>query len=217
MVSGVSVPWPPTGPTSVQNVIPSYAYVQYQDDDEVTAFFEAYNIYAQAYTDWFNNLNLPIYTRSPVEGTLLDWVAAGLYGIIRPGLPTSTGTPSEGPLNTWRANSLPVNGYRPGIPDTFTATTDDTFRRILTWNFFKGDGKVFTPTWLKRRINRFLNGLNGTNVQNDTTYDVSVYPTAFKEWTIKLATTAQSNIFKAAVETGAIELPLQIIWTVTLI
>lgn len=217
MVAGVSVPWPPEGPTTVLKTIPAYAYVQYQSDDSVTAFFEAYNLYAQGYVDWFNNLNLPIYTRSPVSDTLLDWVAAGLYGITRPGLPTSVGTPSIGPVNTFQANQLTVNGYRPGLPENYTATTDDTFRRIITWAFYKGDGKVVNPTWLKRRINRFLNGVDGTDVVNDTTYDISVFPTGFKTWTIELADTIQSNIFKSAVETGAIELPFQITWTVNLI
>lgn len=217
MVTGVSVPWPPSGPTSVTKTIPAYAYVQYQDDDNITAFFEAYNLYAQAYLDWFNELNLPVYTKAPVEGALLDWVAAGLYGITRPGLPTSIGTPDQGPVNTFLVNSLEVNGFRAGLPDNYTATTDDTFRRIITWAFYKGDGKTFTPTWLKRRINRFLNGVNGTDVLNDTTYDISVYPTAFKQWTIELPTSTESMIFQSAVDTGALELPFQIIWTVTLI
>lgn len=208
--------WPPFGPTSVQNVIPAYAYVQYQNDDEVTAFFEAYNLYAQAYVDWFNALNLPIYTQAPVSGPLLDWVAEALYGISRPGLPTSLGSPAQGPVNTFVVNSLPANGYRAGIADTYTATSDDVFRRIITWAFYKGDGKTFTPTWLKRRINRFLTGMNGTDVPNDTTYNVSVAPTGFKAWTITLATSAMSQIFKIAVEAGVLELPFQVMWVVTL-
>ena len=204
--------WPPSGPTSVQNVIPAYPYVQYQDDDEVTAFFEAYNIYAQAYVDWFNALNLPIYTQDPVSGLLLDWIAEGLYGIGRPGLPTSTGEPEQGPVN-----SLPLNGYRPGLPETYTATSDDTFRRCITWLFYKGDGKTFNPRWLKRRINRFLTGFNGTDVPNDTTYNVSVAPTGFKTWTITLPTSTESLLFAAAVAVGILELPFQITWTVTLV
>lgn len=209
--------WPPTGPTSVLTTIPAYPYVQYQGDDNVTAFFEAYNIYAQAYVDWFNALNLPIYTQAPVSGSLLDWVAEGLYGISRPGLPTSQGQPPQGPANTFAVNSLTVNGFRPGIPETFTATNDDIFRRIITWAFYKGDGKTVSPRWLKRRINRFLTGANGTDVPNDTTYNVSVAPTGFKAWTITLANTTFSQIFKNAVAAGVLELPFQITWTVVLV
>lgn len=216
MVQGVSTVWPPTGPTTVLNTIPAYPYVTYQLDDNVTAFFEAYNIYAQAYVDWFNNLNLSIYTKDPISGPLLDWVAVCIYGMIRPGLPTSIGSPNEGPVNTFSVNSLDVNGFRHGLPDTYTETTDDSFRRILTWAFYKGDGKVFTPRWLKRRINRFLTGLNGTDVPNDTTFDVSVFPTGFKAWTISLPTSTYSQIFKIGVEAGVLELPFQIVWSVVL-
>lgn len=210
-------PWPPTGPTTVVKTIKAYPYVQYQGDDAVSAFFDAYNIWAQAYTDWFNNLNLPIYTSPPVAGTLLDWVAQGLYGIARPALPTSIGAPSEGPVNTFQVNNLTVNGYKPGLPDSYEVVSDDFFRRIITWRFYKGDGKAFSPRWLKRRLNRFLSGANGLNVPNDTTYNVSVFPTGFKAWTIELANSTASAIFEAAVRRGVIDLPFQVTWTVTLV
>lgn len=218
MATGTDISvWPPTGPTTVQFIKKAYAYQQYSSDDRITAFFDAYNIYAQAYLDFFNSLNLPIYTQDPVAGALLDWVAQGLYGMSRPTLPASIGTPPQGPVNTFAVNTLPANGYNAGLPDTYAATTDDTFRRILTFAFFKGDGKVVSPRWLKRRINRFLNGVNGTDVSNDTTYDISVYPTGFKLWTIKIPNTTAANIFKIAVETGAIELPFQVTYTITLV
>lgn len=210
-------PWPPNGPTTVRLTIPAYPYVQYQGDDAVAAFFDAYNIWAQGYTDWFNNLNLPIYTNAPVAGTLLDWVAQSLYGIARPSLPTSIGAPYVGPVNTFTPNQLPVNGYVPGLPDTYAVTNDDFFRRIITWRFYKGDGKAFSPRWLKRRINRFLTGVDGKDVPNDTTFNVSVFPTGFKAWTIELANSTESAIFKAAVRRGVIDLPFQITWTVTLV
>lgn len=217
MPEPVPAHWPPDGPTTVLRTIPAYPYVQYQSDDHVSAFFDAYNIYAQAYLDWFNQLDLPIYTKAPVAGTLLDWVAQGLYGIARPALPTAQGYPGEGPVNTYIVNSLTVNGYRPGLPDTFTVTNDDFFRRIITWAFYKGDGKVFSPRWLKRRINRFLTGVDGKDVVNDTTFNVSVFPTGLKAWTIELANSTESSIFKAGVERGVIELPFQVTWTVTLV
>lgn len=217
MASGVPYAWPPSSPTTVQQTIPAYPYVQYQGDDRVSAFFDAYNIYAQAYVDWFNNLNLPIYTQAPVSGALLDWVAQGIYGMLRPALPVSLGSPARGPVNTFTVNSLPPNGYDPGTPETYTATSDDTFRRVLTWAFYKGDGKVVSPRWLKRRINRFLNGINGTDVKNDTTYSVSITPTALRAWTITLPNSAEAQIFDNAVRSGVLELPLQIVWTVTLV
>ena len=59
----------------------------------------------------------------------------------------------------YRANSSSV----PGDP-----TTDDIFKRIITWHFFKGDGKYFTVAWLKRRIYRFLYGEDGTDAVGAT-------------------------------------------------
>lgn len=217
MSDTVDTPWPPTGPTTVRRTIPAYPYVQYQGDDNIAAFFDAYNAWAQGYLDYFNSLNLPIYTTAPVSGALLDWVAQGLYGMSRPGLPTSIGAPYSGPVNSFVVNALPVNGYVPGKPDTYTNTNDDFFRRILTWAFYKGDGKTFSPRWLKRRLNRFLTGVDGTDVANDTTYNVSVYPTGFKAWTIELAISTESAIFAAAVQSGVIELPFQVTWSVVLV
>lgn len=217
MPLGTNTPWPATAPTSVQNTIPAYLYLQYQGDDAVQAFFTAYNQYAQAYVNYFNALNLPIYTQAPVSGSLLDWVAQSIYGMSRPALPSGVGSETIGPVNTYTPNSIALNTVIPGNPATYNSTSDDTFRRILTWAFYKGDGKVFNPRWLKRRINRFLNGINGTDVVNDTQYAVSVYPTGFKAWTIKINTSTESKIFQAAVKTGALELPFQISWTVTLI
>lgn len=214
MAAITDVTWPAQSPTSVLKTIPAYPYVQYQDDDNVTAFFDALNIYAQAYVNWFNDLDLPIYVKAPVEGTLLDWVAAGLYGIGRPGLPVSEGSPDKGPVNTWTTNFLPVNGFIPGTPDDYIAVNDDFFRRILTWNLYRGDGDFPSPVWLKRRINRFLYGINGVDVDDNTTYTVSVVPTDVRKWTISVPDITAGIIFKHAVDANVISLPFQIQWSV---
>lgn len=62
--------------------IPAYSYVQYADDSDIQAFNTNYNAMAQAYVTWFATSNLPIYTQQ--TGPLLDWVANGLYGFVRP-------------------------------------------------------------------------------------------------------------------------------------
>ena len=209
--------WPPNGPTTVQNAIPALPYAQYANDDNVSAFFAAYNIYAQAYVTWFNALNLPVYSQSPDAGLQLDWVVTALYGYSRPGLPTSIGSLPLAPLNTFGPNQIPVNGYQPGVADTYTQTTDDTYRRLVTWFAYKGDGKVFNVRWLKRRIKRFLEGTNGRTFNNPLTYRISVAPTAPRHWTITIPhTLPDAALFEAAVLTGAIELPFEITWTVVL-
>lgn len=208
------VTWPAQSPVSVLKTIPAYPYVQYQDDDNITAFFDALNIYSQAYLDWFNALDLPIYTQAPVAGPLLDWVGQSIYNTARPGLPTSEGSPEIGPVNTFYTNEIAVNGYVPAVPDTYISVNDDFYRRILTWKLYCGDGDFASIPWLKRRINRFLNGVNGTDVTDNTTYEVSITSTGVRQWTITLPSGTASLIFQNAVIGNIIELPFQASWTV---
>lgn len=219
-------PWPPPGPTTLQKTINAYLYVEYNDDETLQAFFAAYNEFTQTYVDYFNAYSLSIYSAGNISGPLLDLVALGLYGRIRPGLPIP-GSPEIGPYNTYGYNfPLPYNGAIPAVGQGYYQTTDDIFRRILTWALYKGDGRQFSITWLKRRILRFLYGLNGTDptcVSNapqiyiDNTYSISVLPTGPYQYTITLTSTPISIIFKTAVDAGILELPFQIAWTVTLI
>jgi len=104
--------FPPSGPTGLTTALPSYLYQQYTDDDDLQAFVLAYNTYAQEFVDWFNSINLPIYTQPQIFGALLDWVAAGIYGLARPVL--SSGTfHSVGPYNTQYFNQKnPYNGFQ---------------------------------------------------------------------------------------------------------
>ena len=153
--------------------IPSYLYQEYSDDDDLQAFVSAYNTIAQQYIDTFNQINLPIYTGPLIVGSLLDWVAAGLYGFDRPSLSSGLNR-NLGPFNTWALNTIPFNAYKLIGNANITVTTDDIFKRIITWNFFKGDGNVINIRWLKRRIMRFLYGINGANVNVDQAYQISI-------------------------------------------
>lgn len=165
--------FPPSGPTTLTALIPSYLYQEYADDDDLQAFVAAYNDLGQGYVDWFVNIGLPIYTSPQISGSLLDWVAAGIYGMIRPAL--SSGRNRDlGPFNTYGFNVLGYNARRSVGPQNVTVTTDDVFKRIMTWNFYKGDGSRFNIRWLKRRIMRFLIGENGTAPNIDQTYLISV-------------------------------------------
>lgn len=167
--------FPPPGPTTFQTIatnrMGSYLYQQYTDDDSLQAFIAAYNTIAQQYIDTFNQLNLPVYTG--LSGGLLDWVAQGLYGMSRPSL--SSGLNRDiGPFGTWVIGKIPFGSRVRVGSQNVVVTTDDIFQRCITWNFYKGDGKVFNIRWLKRRIMRFLEGTNGTAPNIDQTYVVSV-------------------------------------------
>jgi hypothetical protein len=164
--------FPPSGPISLANAIPSYLYEEYQDDDDLQAFVGAYNQIAQQVINWFNTINLPIYTG--LSGVLLDWVAQGLYGQVRPSL-SSGQNKNIGPFNTYPLNgSGGFNVHKIIGPSNITVTTDDFFKRIITWNFWKGDGRTFNIRWLKRRIMRFLIGVNGSAPNVDQTNQISV-------------------------------------------
>lgn len=165
--------FPPAGPTTVQATIPSYLYVQYRDDEDLQAFVDAFNALAQQYLDWLNQVPLPIYTDAQIAGALLDWVAAGLYGLVRPAL-SSGQNRDVGPLDTWAFNTIALNARRVVGPQDVVATTDDVFKRIITWNFWKGDGRKPGVRWLKRRIMRFLVGAGGLAPNVDQTYQISV-------------------------------------------
>ena len=164
--------FPPPGPLTVLKTKKAYLYTEYNDDDDLQAFFASYNLNInQQYLDWFNNANLPIYTS--LSGLLLDWVAEGLYGQYRPSLSSGQNT-FIGPYNTFTYNEIPYNTRRVIGPDNIVATSDDIFKRIITWNTWKGDGRTFNVRWLKRRLMRFLIGVNGSAPNVDNTWQISV-------------------------------------------
>lgn len=167
------LPFPPDGPTVVTRTWRSYLYQQYSDDSDLQAWVDAYNAMAQAYVTWFATLNPADYTQEHIQGALLDWVSMGLYGITRVPLPAGRSR-TIGPLNTWMLNTLPLNVLRDLPPPNFYATTDDILKRILTWHIWKDDCRQFNIRWLKRRVERFFTGENGTAGETDTTYNISV-------------------------------------------
>jgi hypothetical protein len=121
-----------------------------------------------------------------VTGPLLDFVGLGLYGMARPTL--ASGMRRDfGTFNTAMFNEAMFNEDILIDKEDVFVTDDDTYRRILTWHLYKGDGKIFNIRWLKRRIMRFLTGTDGGNGQSaagtpsnsdmyppDQTYQISV-------------------------------------------
>ena len=226
----------PSSPTTLLQILASYLYQEYADDDNLQGFVAAYNNLAQNYLDWFNAVNLPIYTGPLVSGPLLDWVGQGLYDIPRPSLPFgSVSRVVAGPYNTFAYNTLPFNGMQVGVNavgagigqfiigvsaigvGSSELVSDDVYRRVITWKFFKGDGQRFSTPWLKRRIERFLNGTNGINYNVDNTYQVSI-TFDVNDVVISLPNSAPLGVvFQAAVNTGVLELPFQFSYTIDLV
>ena len=200
---------------TLQKTIPSYLYQQYADDDDLQAFVASYNTITQQYINTFNQLNLPIYTSDSITGSLLDWVGAGVYGYPRPSLPGTSGS-SVGPLDTYGPDyKVPLNSQVTTAPGASPITTDDIYKRLLTWHFYKGDGKVFNMRWLKRRIMRFLIGTNGTAPNLPQTYQINVTFGTGNAINITIPTYPVAPLLAAAIASGAAELPFQFVFNVT--
>lgn len=167
---------------NLTTIIPAYAYRQYQDDEDISAWFTAYNKLSQANLDAVNGYTLPIYLNQ--TGALLSWAASSIYGIPRPNL-SSGGPRPVGPIDTWEANSEVIDGFSLVNTSANFVANDLTYQRIIQWNTFKGDGYDFTIRWLKRRVERFLHG----EIFPEQTYDVSVSFTSEKDVLISVSST----------------------------
>jgi len=157
----------------LEDIIRSYLYTQYNDDENLQAFVDAYNTLAKEIYDWMVNANLPVFIGSYNSGDQLKWIAAGIYGVSPPILISSKQS-VYGPYNTVTFNSLPFNGRKVVDQSQQIVASDDLFKRVMMWNFYKGDGFYFTIPWLKRRIIRFLTGVDGVDVVNDQHWSISV-------------------------------------------
>ena len=212
----------PTSVTTTKNTIPSYLYFQYLDDTNLPSFISAYNQSTQAYLDWFNNANLPIYTQ--LSGSLLDWVGAGIYGQPRPNfsylvIAPLVGTVAGAAISSTYKDSMqttPLGLTTSASPTTIVNITvnDDIYKRVLTWNFYKGDGMQWSIPWFKRRIHRFLNGPDGIDMPIAFTQDVSVdfvvgsnpQQVNVNIYTSDLDT---GHIFAGALEYGVLQVPFR--------
>lgn len=214
------------------DIINAYAYRQYADDDNIQAFFAAMNAGTQTYLDWFNGVGLPYYPG--LSGPLLDWVANGLYGMQRP-LLEAGGNPGLGMLNTQVLNVAPLNTFVEPVAGSAYTLSDDVFKRILTWSLFKADGKNFNMRWIKRRVMRFLVGVNGIDpvpgtpgfvVGTENTQAISVV-VASELLTVTIhqsvlatiapqVTTQILNLFVTLLPSGILDMPARYTCAVTL-
>lgn len=157
----------------LENIIKSYLYTQYNDDDDIQAFVSAYNSMAQEVYTWMISANLPIFVGGYNAGDQLKWIARGIYG-VKPPVLISGKSQTLGAYNSFVYNQLSFNGYKVVNQSEQVVVSDDLFKRIMTWNFYKGDGYYFTIPWLKRRIMRFLTGVDGVDIVNDQHWSISV-------------------------------------------
>jgi len=198
-------------------VLPSYLYQQYTQDpysEDLQAFFTVYNTESQSRLDATNNLNLPIYTKQIAP--LLDWTAYAIYGEIRPSL----GSPAQfSPLGVYDTVPYDTTAYTQNITtgsNNYYIVDDDVFKRILTWNFYKGDGFQYTTSWLKRRVKRFLLGVDGVDFSIENTFEIGVTYSSGNAIEITIPNYDISPIFESALLSGVLHIPFQYIYSVNI-
>ncbi|MHB1937596.1 MAG: hypothetical protein ACYCOR_13550 [Acidobacteriaceae bacterium] len=190
----------------LQQIIPSYLYQEYSNDDTLQAFVSAQNGLTQGYLDWFNTVSLGVYTSPMITGGLLDWTAAGIYNITRPTLSTENVQIIAG-FNSTAFNTVALNASTQIVSGTAVIASDDIYKRVLTWNLYRGDGMVFTLGWLKNRVARFINGANGSDCDVlDNQPDITVSNGVFNV----SATSSQAfTDLQLAYNNGALAFPFQ--------
>ena len=174
-------------PQPLQTIIPAYPYQQYADDPNIVAFFNAYNTLAQQYLAWFNASPFAVYTLPTISGPLLDWIGNGIYGIARPTFTALLGKYVAG-LNSSFVNRKPVDGFYKYKFGYGTLSSDDFYKRVLTWWFYLGDGRRFTIMSLRRKIARFIYGVDGGDITLSQVQSISITLTGFTEYAIKAGT-----------------------------
>ena len=204
--------YPPTGPTGLTSTINSYLFQEYADDAALQTFVNAYNQLSQDMLNWFNDVNLPIY--SGLSGPLLDWVANGFFGIYRPVLSVDQVT-SIAAYGTVQMGGLAYGQQKITINGQFIQVNDDIFQRVMTWHLYRGDGFLYSTSWLKRRVHRFLNGPNGISPYIDQTYDVSIAYSG-SNVTITVPNNATGQVLQYAIADGILALPFAYTYTVVL-
>ena len=157
----------------MQTVIPAYLYTQYADDPDVTAFFTVINQIGQGYLNWYNQTPLPVWTSPAISDALLDWIGTNLYNTTRPVIATDTST-SYGAMATYPMATQAMASFVRHLSGTAQIAPDDLYKRVLTWILYRGDGKQATIEWLRRRIARFLYGINGSDIYVGLITNVSI-------------------------------------------
>lgn len=194
----------------------AYPYAQYNDDDDIVAFFMAYNAMAQQYVDYFNTYNLADYNSELISGDLLSWCALGIYGMPRPFLVRGNTTQQLGPYATLLYGLYPYafSSTIAPTPAAYSFVSDEIFRKVITWNFYKGDGVYFNVKWLKNRIARFLTGDN----YPQETYDISVSFPGGNAVDVEIPlSNPLSETLQSLVGSGIVQLPFQYAFNVNLV
>lgn len=150
-------------PQPLTKIAGAYLYDEYATDPDINAWWQSRNSLTQGYLNWWNSTPLGLYTSNQVTGALLDWIGQGIYGLPRPIVSTERTGFTAG-LNANPLNSLALNGSIYSVSGIAEPASDGIYKQFLTWWLWRGDGMVMNTNWLKRRVMRFVTGVNGSDM-----------------------------------------------------
>jgi hypothetical protein len=213
-VDSIASPTPP-----LASVVPAYVYTQYADDANITAFFSAVNTLAGGYLSWMTNTPLALYTSPTISGPLLDWIGQGIYGITRPIISTLSTQYTAAALDGVPLDTIAIDGSSFSSSGSAFPANDDYYKRVITWQTYIGDGRIFNAMVLRKRIARFLYGINGTDITASQSQAVSVASTGAKTYTIIVPSAANpaSTYFQDLFNTGSLGYPFMQTATVNIV
>jgi hypothetical protein len=211
----------PVWPTPLTEILKAYPYVQYQDDPNIVAFFSAYNIIAQSYLDWFNETPLALYTNPNVNGQLLDWIGQGIYGIPRPVFSTLAKHIIVANIDGIPLDTMEIDGSSFFETGTAVTANDDFYKRVITWLTYICDGRMTNANVIRKRVARFLYGVNGTDITATQAQAVSVAvvtsPSLSYAITVPSSANPASTYFQDAFNSGTLSFPFQLSATVSIV
>lgn len=184
-----------------------FAYDQWQGIPEVVAYFGATKHFTHEIIRELTEKSFSDYFK--FKGDMLDYIALCIYGEMRPAYLNSGDYKAFGALNSLPLNQDPLNSTKVMWDTDGEAVTDEIFRRIITWNFYKGDGRMPSIPWIKRRCKRFLTGnwldqgdLGNISLKFNRNV-ITIKSTGFGIW---------DKILGDAIESGVLKLPFGFIW-----
>jgi hypothetical protein len=144
-------------------------------------------------------------------GSIFGVTPAGYNGVFSL---TQTGTTTfTYPLAT-NPGAVTIEGK---LGTTANLASDDIYQRVITWNFYRGDGYQFNVSWLKNRVYRFLAQANGQPAPIPNTYAISVSFSSGNAVTIHIGSSLNANapILQALINSSVLQLPFQYVFNVT--
>ncbi|QCE32955.1 hypothetical protein FAI41_04725 [Acetobacteraceae bacterium] len=189
-------------------ILKAYVYQQYSDDSDIMALFESYNQIAQDYLKTFISHCPAIYIDDFWSAGELTYLAWFLWGQRRWYSDYASSIDLEGAIDELAIDEVAAGGSVP-TPRQKLLINDDTFRRIMTWNLYRGDGPQFSIPWLKKRIKRWMIGVNGYAPLFGDANEVSVHVSE-KIVNISVVTSDTTLLLslQAALYSGALNVPV---------